>query len=214
MTIAATVFVIDDDEAIRRALDRLIRSVGLAVESFASADDFLVSYDPQRPGCLVLDVRMPGPSGLELQDTLAEREITLPIVFISGHGDVPMSVRAMKAGALDFIPKPFSDQVLLDAIHRALQRDTELRQQQSERRAVADRLQILTRRERQVLELVVSGRTNRQIADALGASEKTIKVHRARVMRKMRADSLVELVLLSQVAGVTTSKVPSAKAVH
>jgi two-component system, LuxR family, response regulator FixJ len=204
-----TVFVVDDDASIRRALARLLKSVGLAVELYAGAQEFLEACDPDRPGCLLLDVRMPGTGGLELQQILASRGAEWPIVFITGHGDVPMSVRAMKAGAVDFIPKPFSDQDLLDAVQRALGRDSELRTVRAQRAEVTRRIARLTPREREVFALVVAGKMNKHIAAQLGASEKTIKVHRGRVMEKMQADSVAELVVLAQAAGVYTTKVPS-----
>ena len=199
---AATVFVVDDDPSIRRALTRLLRSVGLAVDAYAGAQEFLDAYDPARPGCLVLDVRMPHISGLELQQALAQRAVELPIIFITGHGDVPMSVRAMRAGAIDFLPKPFHDQDLLDAIQRAIARDAELRAARAVRVDVLRRVELLTPREREVLVLVTAGKMNKEIAAQLGASEKTIKVHRARVMKKMGAESVAELVVLAQTAGV------------
>jgi FixJ family two-component response regulator len=196
------VFVVDDDPSIRRALTRLLRSVGLAVDAYAGAQEFLDAYDPARPGCLVLDVRMPHISGLELQQALAQRAVELPIIFITGHGDVPMSVRAMRAGAIDFLPKPFHDQDLLDAIQRAIARDAELRAARAVRVDVLRRVELLTPREREVLVLVTAGKMNKEIAAQLGASEKTIKVHRARVMKKMGAESVAELVVLAQTAGV------------
>ncbi len=207
MNAGTTVFVVDDDPSIRRALTRLIQSVGLAVESFGSAQDFLQACDGERPGCLVLDIRMPQLSGLDLQQMLASRGIDLPIIFITGHGDVPTSVRAMKAGALDLIQKPFQDQELLDAIQRAIARDIELRKRRAEHASAAQRAALLTPREREVFALVVAGMMNKEIAVRLGISEKTIKVHRARVMEKMQARSVAELVVLSQAAGVSATKV-------
>lgn len=198
----STVFVVDDDEGVCRALRRLIESLGLTVETFTSAADFLQQGDPSRPGCLVLDVRMPGPSGLELQAELARRNVRIPIIFITAHGDVPMSVHAMKAGAVDFIQKPFREQVLLDAVQRAIARDEAGRQTQADRDVVLARLERLTPRERQVMRLVAAGRLNKQIARELGASEKTIKVHRGRVMQKMEAGSLADLVLQAQTVGL------------
>jgi RNA polymerase sigma factor (sigma-70 family) len=198
---------VDDDDSVRRALQRLARSVGLNVEAFSSAQEFLDRYDPSRPGCLVLDVRMPGLSGLDLQDELNVRGITIPVIFMTGHGDVPMSVRAMKAGAVDFISKPFNDQVLLDAIQHALAKDQKSREEHSERLEILCRIERLTPREREVFALVVAGRLNKQIAQQLGTSEKTVKVHRARVMDKMEAESLAELVLLAQAAGLCKPKV-------
>jgi two-component system, LuxR family, response regulator FixJ len=202
-----TVFVVDDDPSVRRALARLIDSVGLKVETYPGGQEFLNAYDASRPGCLVLDVRMPQVSGLQLQEWLSERGIELPIIFVTGHGDVPMSVRAMRAGAVDFLPKPFSNQDLLDAVQRALTRDVELRAARATRASVDERVRRLTRREREVFVLVATGKMNKEIASALDISEKTIKVHRARVMEKMEAGSLAELVLLAQAAGVCTTKV-------
>ena len=198
----ATVFVVDDDPSIRRALQRLIESVGLRAEVYGTAQDFLSAYDSSKAGCLVLDVRMPGLSGLDLQKTLASRKIDVPVVFITGHADVHMSVGAMKAGALDFIEKPFKEQVLLDAIFSAIDRDAQIRSQKSTRSRIEDRLAMLTPREREVLTHVVVGKLNKEVAAEMGISEKTIKVHRARVMKKMQAESLAELVLLAQSAGI------------
>jgi len=190
----ATVFVVDDDQAMRNSLKWLIESVGVQVESFASADEFLVQYQPGRHGCLVLDVRMPGMSGLDLQEQLAQQNINIPIVIITGHGDVPMAVRAMKSGAIDFIEKPFNDEVLLDAIRRALAFGEQQRSHQIEHLQIQQRLQHLTPREREVMEMVTEGRSNKEIANSLGVSAKTIEAHRARVMEKMQAGSLAELV--------------------
>lgn len=208
MNAAPTVFVVDDDPSIRRALVRLIKSVGCDVETYPTAKEFLDAYD-KRAGCLVLDIRMPGLSGLELQEVLAERQIVLPIIFITGHGDVPMSVRAMKGGAVDFLQKPFNDQELLDAIQRALARDTTLRQTQALRTEADRRVALLTPREHDVFRLVVVGKMNKEIAAHYGISEKTVKVHRARVMEKMQAASLAELVRFAQIAGLDTTKVQS-----
>jgi FixJ family two-component response regulator len=210
MKTGPTVFVVDDDPSIRRALMRLIQSVGLAVEAHAGAQEFLEAYDPAQPGCLVLDIRMPHTSGLELQQLLASRGIELPIIFITGHGDVPMSVKAMKAGAVDFLQKPFHEQELLDAIQGALARDREQRRSGAQRAEVERRAALLTRREHEVFALVVSGLMNKEVAVRLGVSEKTVKVHRARVMEKMQAGSLAELVIFAQLAGVCTTKVQSA----
>ncbi len=198
------VYVVDDDEGICRALRRLLESVGLAVKSFVSAKEFLERLDSVRPGCLVLDVRMPGLSGLELQSELSARNISIPIVFITAHGDVPMSVQAMKGGAVDFIQKPFNEQTLLDAIHKAIAADSEMRRAQADREAILARVARLTPREREVLTLVAAGRLNKQIAQELGASEKTIKVHRGRVMQKMEADSLADLVLQARTVGLVS----------
>jgi len=190
----AIVFVVDDDQAMRNSLKWLIESVGMQVESFASADEFLAQYQPGRAGCLVLDVRMPGMSGLDLQEYLVENNIHIPVVIITGHGDVPMAVRAMKSGAIDFIEKPFNDEVLLDAIRRATAYEEQQRSQHVENLHIQERLSHLTPREHEVMEMVTEGRSNKEIANALGVSAKTIEAHRARVMEKMQAGSLAELV--------------------
>jgi len=194
MTPEAAVYVVDDDESVRRALARLIGSLGLQVETFASAQAFLEYDPPDRPSCLVLDVRLPGPSGLELQASLGRAQRTMPIIFITGHGTVPTSVRAMKEGALDFLQKPFEDQKLLDGIQRALTRSRQARAESAERAEIQHRLDTLTPREREVMYLVAAGRLNKQIAGELGTTEKTIKVHRGRAMRKMGAVSVADLV--------------------
>jgi len=196
------VVVVDDDAGVRQMISRMVRSVGLRVETYGSVQEFLDLYDPRQAGCLVLDVRMPGQSGLDLQERLAALEVPLPIIFITGHGDIAMGVRAMKRGALDFIEKPFQDQVLLDAIHAALTRATEMHDVAQARDDARQRLATLTPREREVLALVVDGLANKQIAARLGTAEQTIKMHRGRLMRKMGADSLPALVRLAQLGGV------------
>ncbi len=190
----ATVFVVDDDEAVRTSLRLLLKSVGLPVETFASAQEFLDQFDPDRAGCLVLDIRMPGMSGLELQQHLNDRHSIMPVVFITGHGDVPMAVEAMQAGAVDFIQKPFRDQDLIDRINRALEKDREMRSELRERDEIRRRMSQLTPREREVLELVTQGKANKVIAGDLNVSQRTVEIHRARVMEKMGANSLAHLV--------------------
>jgi FixJ family two-component response regulator len=193
-----TVHIVDDDPSVRDALERLIRSMGLRARTYGSANEFLEGGPPAGPGCVVVDVRMPGMSGLELQEELAAYEGGLPVVFITGHGTIPMSVRAMKFGAIDFLTKPFDDQDLLDAVHRAIEKDGEIRTKLQDLEGVRRRVALLTPREREVFERVVAGRLNREIAEDLGASVKTIKVHRSRVMRKMQAASLAHLVRLAE----------------
>ena len=202
----AVVFVIDDDEAVRQALRSLIRSVGLVVETFASAREFLTSRRPDAPSCLVLDVRLPGVSGLDLQRELSDAGISIPIIFITGHGDIPMSVRAMKAGAVEFLTKPFRDQDLLDAIAQAIERDREARARQAEMADLRGRYESLTPREREVMGLVVAGLLNKQVAAELGISEITIKLHRHQVMEKMMADTLADLVRMAEKLGVPPPK--------
>ncbi|MBV2132773.1 response regulator [Pseudomonas sp. MAP12] len=188
------VFVVDDDLSLREALSSLIRSVGLRVETFASAQDFLRYQRPDVTACLVLDVRMPGLSGLDLQRELAHAEKRIPIIFITGHGDIPMSVRAMKAGAIEFLPKPFRDEDLLDAIREGLERDQVAREQRGELAEIQDKYATLTSREREVIVLLVKGMLNKQVAAELGITEITIKVHRRRILQKMNAKSLPALV--------------------
>jgi FixJ family two-component response regulator len=192
------VFVVDDDQSIRTALDGLIRSVGLRVETFASAQDFLRHPRPEAAACLVLDVRLPGLSGLDLQRDLAIAGERMPIIFISGHGDIPMTVRAMKAGAAEFLPKPFRDQDLLDAIWQALERDQAARQRHAELTEIRQRYDTLTVREREVIVLIVKGMLNKLVAAELGISEVTIKVHRHNIMQKMQAESLPALVRMAE----------------
>jgi FixJ family two-component response regulator len=196
-----TVFVVDDDRAMRESLSWLLDSVGLRVRSYATAADFLAEHDPAQPGCLVLDVRMPGMSGLDLQAELARRGVELPTIVITGHAEVSMAVRAVKAGAIDFIEKPFSDQLLLDRVRQALEIDLEAREVRRRREDARRRLATLTAREREVLNLVVAGKANKEIASALGVSPKTVEVHRAHVMSKMYVDSLAELIRITLLAG-------------
>ncbi len=190
----ATVFVVDDDPAIRKSLRWLIESVGLKVETHELASDFLESYSPDSPGCLVLDVRIPGMSGLELQEKLRDRGYDIPVVIVSGYGDVPMAVRAMKAGAVDFLEKPVSDQVLLDYIQKGIERDINNKKNRSENKELMERKKSLTRRELEVMEHVVSGQSSREIAEILNVSFKTIEAHRAKIMKKMMAKSVPKLI--------------------
>ncbi len=189
-----TVFLVDDDEAVRDSLGLLMKSVGLTSRSFASATEFLAEYDSDRPGCLVLDIRMPGMSGMELQQKLIEMRAILPIIFITGHGDIPMAVEAMQRGAVDFIPKPFRDNELLDRINKALEDDRQNRDTLLEREDVEKRIAKLTPREKQVLELVVQGKANKVIAGDLEVSQRTVEIHRARMMEKMQSRSVAHLV--------------------
>ena len=200
------VFVVDDDASLREALKSLIRSVGLTVELFGSTQEFLNRKRPEVAGCLVLDIGLPGTSGLDFQRKLTEANIFIPIIFITGHGDIAMSVRAMKAGAIEFLTKPFRDQDLLDAIHTGLERDRARRQRESEIAILRDRFEWLTPREREVLPLVVSGLPNKQIAAEIGTSETTVKVHRSQLMRKMGANSLPELVRMAERLGMPALK--------
>ncbi len=197
-----TVFVVDDDSAVRESLDSLLRSVGLRVESFSSASEFLRQKAPEAPACLVLDVRLPGLSGLDLQREMLGAERAVPIIFITGHGDIPMSVRAMKAGAVEFLTKPFRDQDLLDAIHQAVERDRAALQRRAELAELRARYELVTPREREVMGLVVGGMLNKQIAARLGTTVITVKIQRGSVMKKMQAASIADLVRLSEKLGI------------
>ena len=194
MTGAPIVFVVDDDPSVRSSLKFLLSTVGLQVESFASADAFLLKKSPDAPSCLVLDVRLPGLSGLDFQRELAARNARIPIIFLTGHGDIPMSVRAMKAGAVEFLTKPFRDQDLLDAVRLALDRDRARREQDKEVMILQQRFDSLTSREQEVISMVASGMLNKQIADQLGTAESTVKVQRSRAIEKMHAESFVDLI--------------------
>ena len=197
------VFVVEDDASMRGALENLLGSVGLEVRAFASPQEFLEAKRPDAPSCLVLDVRLPGKSGLTFQEELTKAGIAIPVIFITGHGDIPMSVRAMKAGAVEFLTKPFADQQLLDAIHAAVERDRTLRREAGLVADVKTRYAGLTARECEVMKLVAAGRANKQIAADLGISEVTVKVHRGQVMRKMRARSLADLVRMADRIGLS-----------
>jgi len=201
-----TVFVVDDDASMREALKNLFRSVGLNVETFGAAREFLYGQRSKAPGCLVLDVRLPGLSGLDLQRQLADANIQIPIVFITGHGDIQMSVRAMKAGAVEFLTKPFRDQDLLDAVQQAVDRDRAARVQQAEAEELRGRYESLSSREQEVMGLVAGGLLNKQIAGKLGTSEATIKMHRGHVMQKMHADSLADLIRFAERLGLSANK--------
>lgn len=205
MTVPGTVFVIDDDAGVRKALARLLRASGWDARAFASTQEFLAEHDPAEPGCLVLDVALPQQNGLDFERELAASGAGRPVVFITGQGDVPTSVKAMKAGAVDFLTKPFGESELLAAVRTAMERDSAARETRAERRKIGDRLARLTSRERQVLEHVVAGQLNKHIAADLGTVEKTVKVHRGRIMRKMGATSLVELVRMADLAGIRPS---------
>jgi len=195
-----TVFIVDDDEAVRDSLRMLMKSVGLAAECYASAAEFLDAYDPDRAGCLVLDVRMPGVSGIDLQATLESMHSILPIIFITAHGDVPMAVQAIQSGAVDFMQKPFSDQALLDRVQQVIEQDRKNRRLLQGRNEILERIASLTPREREVMEMVAEGKPNKVIAIDLGVSERTVEIHRARVMKKMEAESLPHLVRMTMEA--------------
>ena len=196
-----TVFIVDDDAAMRDALHTLLNSVGMKTALYASADEFLAGYRPAQPGCLVLDVRMPGMNGLELQNQLAEKGLDLPVIIITGHGDIPMAVQAMRAGAVDFLEKPFREQDLLYRLREAIERDARTRRERSDKAEVAARLASLTSREREILDQVVAGKHNKAIASELAISHKTVEFHRAKIMDKMEADSVAELVRIVLAAG-------------
>ncbi len=207
-TADVTVFVVDDDVSVRKSVARLIQSVGLKVETFASAREYLKQDPCEGPACLVLDIRMPEMSGLDLQDELTSAGLSMPIIFITGHGNVPMSVKAVKAGAVDFIEKPFDDQTLLNAINEAIKKDRKSKLDQAEINEIQKRVDSLTKREKEVFALVVRGLLNKQIALELGTSEKTVKVHRGRVMEKMQAESLADLVRMAERIGIDKTKIP------
>ena len=207
MTISdAAVYIVDDDALVRDSLEQLVRSVGLKADTFSSAQTFLDTDLPDKPNCLVLDIRMPGLSGLDLQDELLKREISIPIIFITGHGTVPMSVRAMKAGAVDFLQKPFEDQELLDIIYHAIEQNRQTRVEQTAKKVIKQRLNSLTSREHEILVLVTAGMLNKVIAHDLKLSENTIKTHRARIMRKMEVNSLAALVRATEKIGTQPSQ--------
>jgi len=200
------VFVVDDEPSVCASVKRLVRSVGIEVQTYSSAQEFLSGKRPDGPGCLVLDVRLPDLSGLDLQQELAKANITLPIIFVTGHGDIPMSVRAMKAGAVEFLTKPFREQDLLEAIQHGIQQHRTLREQRAEIFDLQSRYESLTLREREVFPLVAGGLLNKQVASQLGASEKTIKVHRGQVMHKMKAESLADLIHMAEKLKITSPK--------
>ena len=193
MSASSTVFVVDDDKAVRDSLALLVDSVGLPVETFASAQDFLDAYHCDRRGCLITDIRMPGMSGLELQEKLSAEDVRIPVIVLTGHGDVPAAVRALKGGAVDFVEKPFNPQALLDLIQQAIAKDTEIQELAAQEAQVAERVALLTPREHEVMDLVVAGKANKVIAIELAISERTVELHRGRIMKKMQARSLAEL---------------------
>lgn len=207
MSAQPTVFLVDDDHAYRQSLKFLLESADLDVEDYPSAEGFLKAYQPDRRGCLVLDIRMSGMSGLELQERLADRHVGIPVIFISGHGDVPMSVKAMKSGALDFLEKPFEDAVLIERIKEAFKRDWAQRDKRAKLAQSEERFATLTARERDVMKLIVAGHSNREIAARLNLSHRTVEVHRARIMTKTGCDSLPELIGLAAVCGMVERRV-------
>ncbi|MGH8501003.1 MAG: response regulator transcription factor [Gammaproteobacteria bacterium] len=202
-----TVFIVDDDPAMLDSVSLLLESAGISTECYSGAREFLETYRPHRPGCLILDVRMPEMSGLELQEALAVRGANIPIIFITGHGDVPMSVKAMKAGALDFLEKPFDDETLVFCVRQALEQDAHARQVEAQNSTVAVRFSRLTEREQEVMSLVVTGRSNKEIALKLRCSHRTVEVHRSRLMAKMEAHTLPELVSMAAVCGLETNQI-------
>lgn len=197
MTLQASVFIVDDDDAVRSSLRLLVKASGFPVIAYASANEFLAAWRPEQPGCLILDVRMPGMSGIELQQELNQRGAIIPVIFISGHGDIPMAVGAIQHGAFDFLSKPFGDQELIDRVRRALEADASQRKMLAERELLRSRLESLTPREQEVLALVVQGKANKVMAGDLGVSQRTVEIHRARVMEKMGAQSLAQLVRMT-----------------
>ena len=207
----ATVFVVDDDRSVREGLVDMIESLDMQAKAFTSAQQFLQHKRPDTPACLVLDVRLPGLSGLDLQRQLGQSGQPIPIIFITGHGDIPMSVRAMKEGAVEFLTKPFRDQDLLDAIHQALKKDRSAREQRAKAADLRRRYDSLTPREREVMQLVIAGRLNKQIAGELGTSEVTVKMHRGQVMHKMKAESVVDLLRMAEAMAIVTAGQPQAQ---
>jgi RNA polymerase sigma factor (sigma-70 family) len=209
--VQATVFIIDDDPSVRKSLSRLLGSMGFRTEAFTSAEQFLARERYEGIGCIILDVKMPGLSGMELQDELAKADYPMPIIFITGHGDIPMSVRAMKKGAVDFLPKPFEDDQLLEALTKAIEKDREKKAHREETQAILERMERLTAREREILAYVISGMLNKQIASRLDIAEKTVKVHRGRIMEKLGAPSVADLVRLAEKIGIKPSDKPGSR---